>query len=704
MSNNIYSAVYSGVPVYEMMCRGIAVMRRRADSYMNATQILKVAGIDKGKRTKILEREVLIGEHEKVQGGYGKYQGTWIPFDKSRELAERYQVADLLAPMFDYDGQQGVNGTNEPLLTKEQHVAEERKKAQLASPMAPSPLAVPARSQTAFRRQSKDSIPKITKQNIEPKAQMADRPRREPSSVPIARIQRGQTADPQDRSGERHRNVLMAIFLNEDPTHIPELLMSQETPHDFNTELVIDDQGHAALHWASALARIKIVELLLNRGANVMRTNFAGETALMRACMVVNNYEQRSFERMLGLLEKSVPIADKSDKTILHHIALTSAIDGRQEAASYYLKCMLKLIRDRKELQGLLDVQDENGDTALNIAARGGSKELMEQLIAAGASDEMVNHNGIKPEDYNELDNNVTRDGSPQDNHETLFSSNRDTPGRSSSPINMNSVREMRTPDIIAEPSLTNYRPSSVPSKRGREIVSAVQKIVDELDSEFSEELESKQQEIDQIQQSLESTATELKESRAQLQQYKLERQRLAEAERKSTNLTEAVEVEKAKLADKLTSDHMDINIDMVVNNAVNDKVINQDPKGKAKPHEDMSKIQKLESSIVRLRAKITIYKKNELGLMAELAELETQSSDKEDQCKKLIAACCGVPIEKVDSLLHPLIQAIESDPPDLDLSRVAGFMAKIQSHDDRGESSSKAAAASIDSAMDESD
>lgn len=136
-----------------------------------------------------------------------------------------------------------------------------------------------------------------------------------------------------------------------------------------------------------------------------MRTNFAGETALMRACMVVNNYEQRSFERVLGLLEKSVPIADKSDKTILHHIALTSAIDGRQEAASYYLKCMLKLIKDRRELRGLIDVQDENGDTALNIAARGGSKDLMEQLIAAGASDEMVNHNGIKPEDYNELEN-----------------------------------------------------------------------------------------------------------------------------------------------------------------------------------------------------------------------------------------------------------------------------------------------------------
>jgi len=43
---------------------------------MNATQILKVAEFDKPQRTRILEREVQKGVHEKVQGGYGKYQGT----------------------------------------------------------------------------------------------------------------------------------------------------------------------------------------------------------------------------------------------------------------------------------------------------------------------------------------------------------------------------------------------------------------------------------------------------------------------------------------------------------------------------------------------------------------------------------------------------------------------------------------------------
>lgn len=70
-------AVYSSVPVYEIMVRGIGIMLRKSNSFMNATQILKLAGLDKSKRTRIMERDISKGEHEKVQGGHGKYQGTW---------------------------------------------------------------------------------------------------------------------------------------------------------------------------------------------------------------------------------------------------------------------------------------------------------------------------------------------------------------------------------------------------------------------------------------------------------------------------------------------------------------------------------------------------------------------------------------------------------------------------------------------------
>jgi transcription factor MBP1 len=66
------------IPVYEYQFGEDGkehVMRRRSDSWINATHILKAAGFDKPARTRILEREVQKDVHEKIQGGYGKYQG-----------------------------------------------------------------------------------------------------------------------------------------------------------------------------------------------------------------------------------------------------------------------------------------------------------------------------------------------------------------------------------------------------------------------------------------------------------------------------------------------------------------------------------------------------------------------------------------------------------------------------------------------------
>ena len=67
------------IPVYEFQFGGDLkehVMRRRHDNWINATHILKAAGFDKPARTRILERDVQKDVHEKIQGGYGKYQGS----------------------------------------------------------------------------------------------------------------------------------------------------------------------------------------------------------------------------------------------------------------------------------------------------------------------------------------------------------------------------------------------------------------------------------------------------------------------------------------------------------------------------------------------------------------------------------------------------------------------------------------------------
>jgi regulatory protein SWI6 len=38
-----------------------------------------------------------------VQGGYGKYQGTWIPYDRAVDLAEKYEVRVYLEPILEFD-------------------------------------------------------------------------------------------------------------------------------------------------------------------------------------------------------------------------------------------------------------------------------------------------------------------------------------------------------------------------------------------------------------------------------------------------------------------------------------------------------------------------------------------------------------------------------------------------------------------------
>lgn len=74
-------------------------MRRCKDDWVNATQILKCCNFPKAKRTKILEKGVQQGLHEKIQGGYGRFQGTWIPLPDAQRLAASYGVTPDLAPV-----------------------------------------------------------------------------------------------------------------------------------------------------------------------------------------------------------------------------------------------------------------------------------------------------------------------------------------------------------------------------------------------------------------------------------------------------------------------------------------------------------------------------------------------------------------------------------------------------------------------------
>lgn len=126
---SLYSATYLNVPVYEYIVNDVSVMRRKHDGWVNATHILKAAKFPKAKRTRILEKEVQVGRHEKVQGGYGKYQGTWIPLEEAKRVAQQYHIYDQLSPILTHEQKPGV--PEPPLAPRHQHA----KSAPRDSPM-----------------------------------------------------------------------------------------------------------------------------------------------------------------------------------------------------------------------------------------------------------------------------------------------------------------------------------------------------------------------------------------------------------------------------------------------------------------------------------------------------------------------------------------------------------------------------------------
>ncbi|KAJ1897215.1 transcriptional regulator swi6, partial [Coemansia sp. IMI 209127] len=426
ISNSVYAAIYSGIQVYEMICRGIAVMRRHSDSWLNATQLLKVAGVEKGRRTKILEREVLTGVHEKIQGGYGKYQGTWVPFARGVQLCKQYGVYDYVRPILEHDPtasgtrpdktptkaevrkflkssqKQPVRPSGVLTASAKRELAicgpSTQKRYKISSSVATSPLnsditgvfhpssysqniipSTPAFPPTDMRPASRTgslaaplrstvySSPAVNYSTDAGSASVGSAwgyhtANEDVSSQTVVENDGGPFSNA--TRNKRDRNELMEIFLNDDPNFIPEWLAQVDDTNDatscsplaeseapdgsqspkVNVDLVIDEQGHTAVHWAAALARIQVLDLLLYRGADARILNDDGESALVRAVQVTNNYENQTFPDLLELLHDTIPLTDKNNRTVLHHISLAAVGDNREKAARYYADCLLSWI------------------------------------------------------------------------------------------------------------------------------------------------------------------------------------------------------------------------------------------------------------------------------------------------------------------------------------------------------------------------
>jgi len=204
---------------------------------------------------------------------------------------------------------------------------------------------------------------------------------------------------PQDFLGpERYEDIILDYFITE-TSQIPAILVSP--PADYDPNSSIDDDGHTALHWACAMGRIRVVKLLLAAGADIFRVNHSEQTPLMRSVMFSNNYDVRKFPELYELLHRSTLNIDKNNRTVFHHIADVALSKGKTHAARYYMEVILgRLAEYPKELGDVVNFQDDEGETAITLAARARSKRLVKALLDHGADPKLANRDGKTAEDY----------------------------------------------------------------------------------------------------------------------------------------------------------------------------------------------------------------------------------------------------------------------------------------------------------------
>ncbi|SMN18691.1 similar to Saccharomyces cerevisiae YDL056W MBP1 Transcription factor involved in regulation of cell cycle progression from G1 to S phase [Maudiozyma saulgeensis] len=766
MSNQIYSAKYSGVDVYEFIHPTGSIMKRKKDDWVNATHILKAANFAKARRTRILEKEVLKETHEKVQGGFGKYQGTWVPLNLAENLAKKFSVYEELKPLFDYKHVAGMESP--PPAPKHHHTsrADSKKKATKSASMSAltdkkatrtavtpadgnpvvtrrrgrPPKALQekrilgtgtdlqrAQSDMAFSRttgtaptvklndssstrmlamdQAKSNIIQYKPQFKEIDIDDGLSSDIEPQGNELEANKNGQNINTNDQAGRHEPSLSVASspslptspsdFSDANPfdqqrfgdigtspivSSIPkypvqmrppstdindkvnnylsklvdyfisnEVRLNKPVPQELLTppansspyiDAPIDPELHTAFHWACSMGNLSIVEALSDVGVSTRSLNSKGQTPLMRSAMFHNSYTKRTFPRIFQLLHETVFDVDSNSQTVIHHIIKRKSTTP---SAVYYLEILLSKIKDfapQYRIELLLNVQDNNGDTALHIAARNNDKTFFDILVQSGALTTTQNREGLTPdaimnmhyqEQLNMLDNNQVSN----------VSAVRSTSNRSHNILNLEGAM-MSPGDFVMYPSQAATRLS-----RG---FPKIIKSMKDLAEQYNENHTNQDKEVQNLEKTLEFIKTNIKGINSRT-------------------------IEILNNGDKKDQGYKTPNVILLTKLRENEKLISDIKINKQKLRDDMNKRQRL---VLNKHLKdssgidIPSGSENRLKLAVELSILQGSRKRKIDQIisivednlkihkyRKMISEGTEIAIPDVDNCLDVILQTL---------------------------------------------
>jgi len=177
--------------------------------------------------------------------------------------------------------------------------------------------------------------------------------------------------------------------------------MRESSKAPITINMVIDEAGHTAAHWAASLGRLTLLRDFIDSGVNLNAQNYHGETPLVRAVTTDNLYDSQMFPELLRILDDNLFSVDKHRCTIMHLLAHLGRIERRSKPSLYYMKCiqthLSKISGDR--LAMLVNAKDWIGDTALHLACRSSSIAIIELLLEMGARRDIKNLAQKTPDD-----------------------------------------------------------------------------------------------------------------------------------------------------------------------------------------------------------------------------------------------------------------------------------------------------------------
>lgn len=311
----------------------------------------------------------------------------------------------------------------------------------------------------------------------------------------------------QDLTEQQHAvygDELLDYFLlsrNEQPAVKP------DPPPNFQPDWLIDAENHTALHWASAMGDVDVIKQLKRFNANITVKNIRGETPLMRSVNFTNCYEKQTFPAVMKELFDTVDARDNAGCTVIHHAAVMK--NGRVFSLScsrYYLDIILNRLQetvDPSTFQQMLDVQDNEGNTAVHLAAQRNARKCIRALLGRNASTDIANNEGIRAEDLIMELNATKKERGPQ---------------RSSSPFAPDSQRHASFRDAFAD---KKKPPTSFQSAAATTVQSRISPLIMEKFQDLAKSYDDEWHEKDvaeaDARQLLKTTQTELTAARQQI-------------------------------------------------------------------------------------------------------------------------------------------------------------------------------------------